>query len=141
MKRHTTLEVNLREEPGIYRITSSSSTVYYVEVGDGYARMLRARGGGATSTGWSDDSWVRLVSLTSGPPLERDGRELARSEIDTDDVAEWTLRVGSRHTYTWETFTEYPYWIQRVCEGIERLDQMPPVGERTIDERVPRDDL
>jgi hypothetical protein len=139
-------EVDLAAEPGLYRITTSSSTVGYLEaVEGGGMRVMRCRGNGATMTGAHDDQWVYLTALKSGPRVQRDGVDFDLSEVDREDIKHGWLRVGSRHRYEYHVpggyfdTTDFS-WLQRACLEIERLDAMPPEGERTIPEREPRPD-
>jgi hypothetical protein len=137
-------EVDLKAAPGLYKVTSGSSTVYYVESIEGEGvRAMRCKGTGATRTGTHDDQWIYLTALKSGPRLQRDGITMERDEVDTTDIRRDVLRVGSRHRYEYYVpggmfdATDF-YMTQRACLEIEKLDKMPPEGERTIAERDPR---
>lgn len=114
-------EINVVQHPGLYRVESSSSTVYYVDTRSGGYHFMRARGAGPTGSGPSDNRWVELLGLESGPPEERDGNEIPDADYDPEDILEDVLRVGSRHRYFWRR----EYWTQRVCTRIEVLERMP----------------
>ena len=145
---NTTEFVDLKAERSLLRVLSSSSTTYFVDTRkeSGGPRLMRARGTGSTARGPHDDHWVTLTGVTSGPVIERNGEELPDAEIVEDDNRPWVLRVGSRHMYDFHVpggfmdTTDF-WWMQRTCMAIERLDEMPPEGERTIEEKVPRDDM
>jgi len=136
--------VHVLDEPGLYRALSSSSTVYYVNTTDTTSRprFLRARGGGATKHGYFDDSWEVLTGLNCFPLIEGAGMSM----VDAREQAEpWTLRPGRRHEYTGKDYggldgTDF-WYVGRVVERIERLDEMPPDGELTVEERLSLDDL
>jgi hypothetical protein len=138
----STEQVDVRQTPGLYRAISTSSTVYYVDttmtVND-WPALLRARGQGSTSAGDHDGRWVRLYGLTSGPRVERGPDDVPPDQIDTEDIREWVLRVGSRHQYDFHIpgglldMTDF-WWTQRPCTAIERLDSMPPESEWTVPE-------
>jgi len=117
--------LSLLDEPGkIVKISSSSSTAYYVSTRfpDNFL-FLRARGTGTTGVGPTDDQWMPLLDLTSHG-FNADGTE------DRGDVVKWTLRVGARHEYVYDlNSSEDGWWIQRTCTAIELLDQMPAEGE------------
>jgi len=67
-------EVDISERPGLYRVTSSSSTAYWVDTRPEHGPLLmRARGNGSTGRGPHDDRWVSLTSLISLPKMVRDG--------------------------------------------------------------------
>ncbi len=123
-------DVNVIQHPGLYRVESSSSTVYYVDTrSDGY-HFMRARGKGNTGNGADDNEWVEMSRLESGPLEERDGKEIAEADYDASDVVEGVLRVGSRHRYFWRRLN----WTQRVCTRIEALERMPEPDEMTKQE-------
>ena len=117
-------EVNVIKQPGLYRVESNSSTVYYVDTRGGASRFMRARGDGATGEGITDNLWVDLIGLESGPAEERNGERIADAEYSGTDVMEDTLRVGSRHIYMWRQ----QYWLQRTCTRIEALKSMPDLN-------------
>lgn len=125
-------EVNVVEQPGLYRVESSSSTVYYVDTRSGGLHFMRARGTGNTGTGSSDDAWVEMSDLQSGPPEEKEGEEIAEAEIDLNNVVKNVLRVGSRHRYFWQR----EWWTQRVCTRIEALERMPAREAITKEEEL-----
>lgn len=117
--------LSLLDEPGkIVKISSSSSTAYYVSTRDpDNFLFLRARGTGTTGVGPTDNEWMPLLDLTSYG-LADDG------SLDDGDVIKWTLRVGARHEYVYDLNSRYDgWWIQRTCTAIELLDQMPAEGE------------
>ncbi len=138
-------EVNVKEVRGLYRITSSSSSTYFVDTRNPdrcLPSVLRARGAGKTMKQFTDNEWHTLELLQSGPRLMRDGTELPADEVDETDIARWTIRVGSRHKFDYripDDGENTDFWmVGRVCETITRLEQMPPEGEWTIAEREPR---
>ena len=73
--------------------------------------------------------------LTSRHPEIADGRWLKPWEMDLNDTAEWTLRVGCGHVYDTYRDSDHPngplYWVYgRPCEEIRRLEAMPPEAAR-----------
>ena len=117
--------LSLLDEPGIIaKISSSSSTAYYVSTRDPHNFLfLRARGTGTTGVGPTDNEWMPLLDLTSYG-FAADG------SLDDEDVLKWTLRVGARHEYVYDLNShEDGWWIQRTCTAIEILDQMPAESE------------
>lgn len=138
--------VNVIDEPGLYRVLSSSSTVYYVDtrkVEEGRRpKFMRARGLGNTGVGRHDDQWECMTDLESLPRPEQ--MKVAPPGTTIEALAEpWLIRLGHRHEFTGETFGylsgEEFWWVQRVCERIERLDEMPPRDQWTVDERIAHD--
>ncbi len=131
--------VNVVQTPGLYRVGSSSSTVYYVDSRGDQVVFMRARGSGATMAGGYDNEWFPLLLLHCLPTEIREGRN---SEEDIlADSEEWVLRVGHRHRYIGDGPYEFFWWVQRVCEWIEPLDEMPGEDDLTVTERLGRDDL
>ncbi|WP_156171882.1 hypothetical protein [Demequina rhizosphaerae] len=123
-------EVNVINEPGMYRIRTESTAVYYVDTrGEGRARMMRDPGDSPHSRASWDGTWVPLIGVTAGPIVEIDGRVLADGEVDATDVRSWVLRVGSRHEYIADPagglVGDYRTWMQRVCTHIDRLPADP----------------
>jgi hypothetical protein len=116
-------DVDLLAEPGLYRVLSASSTVYYLDTRNGLRSLLRARGSGSTMHSVLDDRWVVLTSVESGPTL-RPPDSPGSDAPDSGESVVWRLRVGSRHRYDC-------WFIQRTVEHIEMLDEMPAEGERT----------
>lgn len=132
--------IDVLEVPGLYRALSSSSTAYYLDTRmteHPWPALLRARGTGLTGAGRHDNRWVRLDTLISGPRLEDGPLNVPPDQIDTKDLREWVLRVGSRHRYEFHVpgglleMTDF-WWTQRTCTAIERLDSMPPESEWTV---------
>lgn len=127
--------VDLNRDRGLWRVLTSSSSVYYVDTRSRTPRLFRARGRGRTWQSPFDDQWLGLCLVESGPRVVDGDRELDPSEVDAGDVLPWALRVGSRHEYTWRVSgvlgLDEHYVIQRVVERIETLDEMPPENERT----------
>ncbi|MDN4491589.1 hypothetical protein QQX13_12165 [Demequina sp. SYSU T00068] len=119
------MDLNEPAARGIYRLESSSPTVYYVDARLWPPLLLRAPGHGDTSTGPADFSWVELVDLQSGPRVVDGLRELARDEIDFADVRRWVLRVESRHRFDYYSPAIDGWWIARTLEKIVRIDSLP----------------
>lgn len=136
--------VDLYEDLGLYQLLTSSSTVYYIDTRDRSPRLYRAKGTGHTMTGHNDNKWVRLTRVLSGPAIvDERGEEIPEEQVDQEDRRKWVLRIGSRHEFDYRVpgglLDPTDFWyLQRVLERIVRLDEMPPEGERTIEERVPR---
>jgi hypothetical protein len=79
--------------------------------------------------------WVPVFGVLSGLRLvDEHGIELDPAAVDQGDVVQDVLRVGSRHRYTFRVFGMFgldeSWWVQRVAESIEILDEMPPEGLR-----------
>ncbi|MGC4174014.1 hypothetical protein [Demequina sp.] len=135
--------VDLPTQPGLYRLLSSSSTVYYVDARGPYVpEMYRAHGAVGSASYPHDDTWVRLTSLESiCVSVDIDGKAVPQRR-GLKDSEYWKLIVGRRHQFDFRVPGGYldttDFWrIQRVLERIERLDEMPPEGERTVEARVP----
>lgn len=81
--------LSLVDEPGIIvKVSSSSSTAYYVDTRDpDNLVFLRARGTGNTGVGPTDNEWKPLLDLSSYGFADK-GR------FDRQDALRWTLRVG-----------------------------------------------
>lgn len=124
----TIAQVNVLEHPGIYKVSTESTSVYYIDTTVSPPLMMRTRGSGPTRHFDLDNTWAELTGLESwfviaggphvgGPPPH--------------EVAPWWLRVGSRHRYDFRGWSEWGvigFWrIQRVCEAIELLDERPEV--------------
>lgn len=131
------------DEPALYRVLSSSSSVYYVDTRDLTERgYMRARGGGHTIHSGMDNNWQPLVSLASGPVEWRDGEYLSDTPVPWRTGDPWVLRIGSAHRYETRRLGGPPqlggvYWVvSRVAERIEVLDAMPDEGDLTVTERI-----
>jgi hypothetical protein len=131
------------DEPALYRVLSSSSTVYYVDTRDlTQRRYMRARGEGNTLHSGMDNNWQPLVSLEAGPVVWRDGEYLYDRSVVWRAGDPWLLRVGSEHKYESRRLGGPPqlggvYWVvSRAVERIDVLFEMPDEGERTINERL-----
>lgn len=139
-------EVALLHSDALWRLLSTSSTVYYVDMRGHRPLLMRARGTGHTAAGPYDNTWVNLTHVASGPKLFDGDRELTRDEIDRNDTRGWVLRLGSRHEFDFHVHggfadtTDY-WWIQRPLTAFERLDEMPPDDELTAVEQIPRPDM
>jgi len=126
------------EQPALYVLTSLSSTVYYLNTRDHGAWLYRARGAHGSSRGAHDDEWVPLTRMTSLAAEPGCGAP----ELCTDK-APWVLRVGHRHAFDFHVpggmmdITDF-WWIQRVLERIETIDEMPPEGARATETSDPR---
>lgn len=139
--------VNVEDEPGLYRVLSSSSTVYYVDtrgVDDGRRpTFMRARGSGSTGAGRHDDEWESMANLQSLPRSEELEDAPAGTAIEAL-AKSWLLRVGHRHEFTGKTFGylsgEEFWWVQRKCLRIERLNEMLPREQWTVEEQAHEDD-
>lgn len=138
----TTVDLRADDAQALWRLTSTSSTVYYLDMRPDTPRaplLMRARGDGTTATGLHDNEWVRLALVLSGPRLEADGQDLPDDQIDVDDQQTWVLRVGSRHRFDYRVPGGYLdttdfWWVQRPLTGIERLDEMPADDALTVPE-------
>jgi len=89
----------------VWRVTSSSDTVYYVDC-DRRA-LLRGTGRGS-SRGHGDDRWVPLLQV--------------RAMVAGDTGV---IRVGDRHEYTFDADPLLPdclCWLQRVAVSITHVD-------------------
>lgn len=129
-------EVDLATSRELIRVCSASSTVYYLDLRGARPMLLRARGAGRTSHGSHDDVWVPLWQVVSGPRLvDLDGNGLEPESVDRADVLPGWLRVGSRHEYTFRMpgalGLDECWWVQRVADRIEILEEMPPAGARS----------
>ena len=136
--------VNVLDAPGLYRLTSSSSSVYYIDTRDVEApKYLRAHGKGHTQAGWLDDAWQPLLLLQADTIEWTGERYLDFDEMDYEDTLQWTIRVGSRHVFHSHRLTGSfgyggPYWMaSRPCLEIYDITEggMPPNDDLTIDER------
>lgn len=139
LQSQTKAFVDLKNSPGLYRVESTSSTVYYVDARDGGMLLMRARGTGATAQGPHDNRWVTLTSIVSGPRIEDGNKDVPEEEVDLDDFKAWVLRVGSRHQYDFRTpggpldITDW-WWTQRPATRIEKLAEMPSDDDLTVEE-------
>lgn len=91
-------------EGGVWRLTSSSSTVYFIDLDR--RRLLRQRGAGSPR-GEFDGVWVPLVSFN-----------VVHEETEM-------LRVGARMYLLTDPLGggfDYRYWIPRTCTGLQPVD-------------------
>lgn len=94
---------------GLWRVSSSGSTVYYLDLDNGL--VVRARGAGSGRFAF-DDVWTRLVDVicydtTSGAPEPG------------------TVRVGTRARYRFDPGPDWPdieWRLQRIVTEIVRVD-------------------
>lgn len=126
-------EINIRDHRGLYRLESSSSSVYYLDTRDPRYKAMRARGKGHTGVGPHDDQWVDLAYVT---PFDQDApiEMVFQSDIEAGRVKPWVLIVGERHQIDYRVGVSNYWWIGRVLKRIVELEEMPPEGERTIGE-------
>jgi len=119
--------VHVLEEPGLFEVTSSSPTTYYVDTRDpGAPRSMRWRGAGLSLSSPMDNRWSDLILLTASPDAEPGAQA---------DVTLWTLNVGWCHTYCTTREVDHPngpiHWVSgRVCGAIRRLDALPAESAR-----------
>lgn len=131
----TRVDLDGSEREFLYRVESTSSTVYYVRATEERGlEVLRARGEGRTMTSAHDNVWQRCTGIVShGLDLTEDPDPMT-APIHPDDVVPMALRVNAFHVYDYRVpggfldTTDY-WWRQRPVTRIVRLDEMPPEGE------------
>ncbi|MDN4491588.1 hypothetical protein QQX13_12160 [Demequina sp. SYSU T00068] len=123
-------EVHVLNRPGIYVASSlMSQTVYVVDsrLDTGVPRWFRATGRDSMR-GRFDFAWQPATALISMPVEWNGSRWLTRSEVDTT-TKQWTLRVGSSHTFHTPDLTGRnggAYWVaSSACRAIEQVDELP----------------
>ncbi|WP_084130650.1 hypothetical protein [Demequina sp. NBRC 110055] len=124
--------IHVIDNPALYRLESSSSSVYYIDTRT-HPRVMRARGTGATGVGPFDDTWVELRLLTAFAPPEP-GADRAEENFAVQRLAPWVIAVGHRHDMDYRVGGSGYWMIGREVTRIVELDEMPPEGERTIEE-------
>jgi hypothetical protein len=135
---HVALDGSEREF--LYRLESTSSTVYYLRATELRGlEVLRATGAGRTMSTGGDNTWHRVTGIVShGLDLTEDPDPMT-APINPDDVVPWVLRLNAFHVYDYRVpggfmdTTDY-WWRQRPVTRIIRLDEMPPEGEWTKSE-------
>lgn len=129
--------VHILAAPGLYEVSSSSATRYYVDTRDPDLPLyMRWRGESPlTPASHMDNAWHPLLRLTSLPLEILGGIYITPHTMDPHDIVDWTLRVGHGHEFETRRDANHPngpvYWVAgRAAESITLLDEMPPEEER-----------
>lgn len=127
-------EAHVLDEPGLYWVTSSSPTSYFVDTREPDTPMyMRWHGAGISLASPMDNTWHDLIKLTSAP------------ELAPDIATDWVLTVGRFHAFYTTREADHPngplYWVtSRVCEQIRRIEAMPsPFAREKTDAWLPPD--
>ncbi len=117
-------EIDIRNEPGLFRVTTESKTVYYVDTRDILPVVLRHNNGGLTVETQFDGQWAYLWDLISIPIILTD----EGLEISAGPATHWALATGARHIYVMTAMGDTSSQrriMQRECLHIDRIDHMP----------------